>query len=88
MTRKDFLFLAAALKKARPAMPWTGLRSHVYGGWEDAVRAVAYELSEQTRKFDVPLFLRNAGVVLRSAEEERFTEATTKAALAVQGERR
>jgi len=64
MTRKDFVFLADALKRARPDLPWTGLRRHLYDGWEDAVRGVAVALAEQTKAFDAALFLKNAGVVL------------------------
>lgn len=69
MTRKDFLFLAAALKKARPALPWTGPRGHLYAGWEAAVRGVADDIAAQTRAFNVGLFLQNAGVVTKPPSE-------------------
>ena len=69
MTRKDFLFLADALKQGRPALPWTGVRYPLYLGWRRAVTSVADAIAAQTNKFDAELFCKNAGVV--------ETEATT-----------
>lgn len=82
MTRKDFLLLADLLRRGRPPLPWTGTRAFVYEGWENAVHEVAAGLAEQTNKFDVELFKKNAGVITRSLEE---TSESIKKAL---GERR
>jgi hypothetical protein len=70
VTRKDFLFLADALKRARPALPWTGLRAHLYEGWEAAVRQIAFDIHEQTEKFDVQMFFKNAGVHMQGLRGE------------------
>jgi hypothetical protein len=63
MTRKDYVFLAAALKASRPPFPILGQRVREYEGWKQAVRGVSAALSEQSSKFDAAMFEHNAGVL-------------------------
>ena len=57
MTRKDYLMLAAALKRARDNTPQD---NHI--GVEVAASNIAHTIAEGNPSFDVERFLRNAGV--------------------------
>lgn len=59
MSRKDYVLLAAALRRERPTGAPDG---EAFGMWRASVLAVASALASDSHRFDRDRFLRAAGL--------------------------
>jgi len=56
MTRKDYILIAEALKRAKPGY------GAALDGWDDCVHSLCAALGEDNQRFEHARFLENCGV--------------------------